>query len=79
MNPASRVISICGSGDFSRGVAIISDITGADRSRVHRWTYPKERGGTGGVIPSQHQQRILDWARENDVPLRPEHFFEVAA
>ena len=25
---------------------------GLEPSRVYRWLYPKDRGGTGGIIPS---------------------------
>lgn len=76
MNPAQRVIEKCGGGEMSRGVVVVSEITGVHSSRVHRWTYPKERGGTGGTIPSQHQQTILDGATERGIDLRPSDFFE---
>lgn len=73
MNPASRVIEKCG------GPAIVAEITGVHVSRVHRWTYSKERGGSEGRIPAQHQQALLDAARERNFPLAPEDFFEAAA
>lgn len=78
MNQAHCVIEKCGGGDFSRGVAIVAQITGVHSSRVHRWTYPKERGGTGGTIPAAHQQAILNGARERGIPLAPEDFFDIA-
>lgn len=77
MNQAYRVIEKCGGGDFGRGVAIVAEIAAVHTSRVHRWTYPKERGGTGGTIPSQHQQAILDGAKARGIELRPEDFFEI--
>ncbi|MDX2287498.1 MAG: hypothetical protein NW217_01575 [Hyphomicrobiaceae bacterium] len=43
--------------------------------RVRRWEYPKEKGGTGGLIPSDCQQTLLDAARAEGKDLRPEHFF----
>lgn len=44
--------------------------------RVKRWTYPEDKGGTGGRIPSKHQQVLLDEARERGVDLSPADFFE---
>lgn len=44
-------------------------------TRVRRWTYEKAKGGTGGVIPADLQQQLLDAARAEGKDLRPEHFF----
>lgn len=48
-----------------------------DRSeiRVRRWTYPKDRGGTGGLIPSDCQEPLLLAAIRRGIPLTPDHFF----
>lgn len=70
MNPAQHVIAKLG------GFAAVAKITGVHVSRVHRWTYTRESGGTGGVIPSRHQQPMLDFARESGVNLKPADFFE---
>jgi hypothetical protein len=69
---ASNIIAKCG------GHRIVAEWTGVDISRVHRWTYPSERGGTGGVIPAKHQPTILDKARAAGVKLSPADFFEAA-
>lgn len=58
------------------GYAEVARITGRSLVRVRRWTYPKERGGTGGLVPSDCQQVLLEGARQNGVNLKPEHFFE---
>jgi hypothetical protein len=50
-------------------------MTGRSGVRVRRWTYPKERGGTGGLIPAECQQAILTQARLRLLPLTPAHFF----
>ena len=34
---------------------------------VYRWTYPRSRGGTDGVIPQRYHQRILQRAEVGDV------------
>jgi len=69
LEPAQTVISICG------GFSAVADITSRSEVRVRRWCYPKDRGGTGGLIPSECQQLLLDWSRKNGGALRPEHFF----
>ena len=50
-------------------------MTGRDITRVHRWTYPKDRGGTGGLIPADVQQLLLDAAVKRGIELTPAHFF----
>ena len=70
-NPASRIIEKCG------GPKPTAEMVGVSISRVHRWTYSKERGGTGGIVPSGHQQRLLDEARKRGIPLEPADFFDL--
>lgn len=69
-NIAENIISKFG------GHQRIADILGLDVSRIYRWTYPKERGGTEGIIPARHQQVLLNKAEEVGVDLRPQDFFE---
>lgn len=76
MNQAQRIIEKCGGGDFGVGVKVVAEITGVHSSRIHRWTYPKDRGGTGGIIPAQHHQPILDGARDRHLKLKPDDFFD---
>lgn len=72
MSIAEHIIAKCG------GPAVVAEMTGVHVSRVHRWTYPKERGGTGGLIPAQHQQRILAEAKRRGIDLSPSDFFDPA-
>jgi len=74
-NPATRVITKVGKGDFSKGLALVKQWTGLHESRIYRWTYERSRGGTGGLIPAQHQQTILEAARREGVALEPADFF----
>ena len=69
MMPAHRVIEICG------GVDAVTEMVGRHRSRVYRWGYAREAGGTGGLIPAEAQVKLLDAARARGIDLRPEHFF----
>lgn len=73
LEPAHTVITICG------GYAETARMSGRSQVRVRRWEYPKDKGGTGGLIPSDCQQILLDVARAEGKPLRPEHFFTTPA
>lgn len=68
-NVASRIIKKCG------GFAAVAALVGVDVSRVHRWTYPKERGGTDGLIPTRQQQVLLTKAVEKGIDLTADDFF----
>ena len=68
-NPAKFIITRCG------GPAVVGSMLGVSAARVHRWTYPVERGGTGGLIPTKHQAPLLQKAELAGIDLRPEHFF----
>lgn len=72
MEPAHTVIAICG------GFSAVAEMTERSEIRVRRWTYPKERGGTDGLIPSDCQQRLMEEATARGIDLRPEHFFHQA-
>ncbi|MBN9568737.1 MAG: hypothetical protein J0H79_14145 [Alphaproteobacteria bacterium] len=74
-SPAQRVITKCGKGDFSKGLRVVAAWTGKHITRVQRWTYPKARGGTGGLIPTQEQQVILTAALREGIALDPADFF----
>jgi len=50
-----------------------------DASVVRKWRLPKEKGGTGGMVPTDHAQRLLDEAQVRGIDLRPDDFFSVAA
>ncbi|UYW24875.1 hypothetical protein OKC48_16510 [Methylorubrum extorquens] len=70
---AASIIAKC------NGHAVVADICGVHVTRVYRWTYPVEKGGSGGLIPSRHQALLLKGARERGIDLRPEDFFDPAS
>jgi hypothetical protein len=41
--------------------------------------YPKERGGTGGRVPQEEADKLLAYAKENSIDLKPADFFADAA
>ncbi len=69
MEPAATIIEICG------GVKRVAKITDRDETRVRRWAYPKAKGGTGGLIPTEAQQELIEYSRKTGGDLKPEHFF----
>jgi hypothetical protein len=70
-NPASNIIEKCG------GHQAVADMLQVDVSRVYRWTYPRDRGGSDGVIPAKHQMRLLAEAGSRGITLSPNDFFDV--
>ena len=72
-NPAKRIIDKCG------GHKAVAEMTGTSLTNVYRWTYPKENGGTGGLIPAKYQAPLLASAKERGVDLNASDFIEVAA
>lgn len=59
------------------GLGIVQSVTGASRTRVYRWTQPKEKGGTGGIIPLNHAPKLLSYARETGVSLSANDFLPI--
>lgn len=72
LDPARSVIA-------KIGIDKVAAITGKHVSRVYRWMYSKERGGTGGFIPQSDASAILRHARDNNIELSAEDFFAPAA
>lgn len=70
---ASRVIEKCG------GVSSVAKLTGRAAPSIHKWRYPKDKGGTGGLIPSEVQTILMAAAQRGEVDLTPEDFFDLAA
>lgn len=66
-NIAGRIIDYCG-GYHRLALALKIDV-----SNVYRFTYPKDRGGTGGSIPLQHMQTLL----KKFPSLKPDDFFDL--
>ena len=63
LDPARTVLARFG------GAGPLSRLLGLDRSAVHRWALPKARGGTGGLLPAKHHQRLLALAIAEGVVL----------
>ena len=70
LDPAKTIIARLG------GIKIVAEITGRDKSRVSRWMYPVERGGTGGLIPQREAVKLLQYAENHGVRLKAADFLQ---
>lgn len=74
LNPAKTVIDLCG------GPLAVSEMTGRTLYRVHRWSWPREKGGTDGMIPQEAMLEMLAKAPERGIKdLTAEHFIYQAS
>lgn len=69
-NIAQQVIEKCG------GVQRVADICGISTVSVHKWKYPKSKGGRGGFVPLRNAESLLAAAYRGEVDLEPGDFFE---
>ena len=69
LEPAKTVIAKIG------GVDVAASITGKHVSRIYRWMYPAEKGGTGGVVPHADARKLLDHSKASGLDLHAEDFF----
>lgn len=69
LEPARSVIEKLG------GIDVVAQTTGKHVSRIYRWMYSKERGGTGGFIPQSHIPDLLAYARDHGINLTANDFF----
>jgi hypothetical protein len=52
----------------------VSAAAGVHRTRVWKWTQPREKGGTGGVIPHWHVRKLLEHATANGIAITSADF-----
>lgn len=69
LEPAKTVIEICG------GITKTAKMVKRSETRVRRWAYPREKGGSNGLIPSECQVELMRSAKAEKIDLLPEHFF----
>lgn len=69
MEPAKTIIERLG------GEKNVAGVTGTALTSPYRWQHPVEKGGTGGRIPAKHIRTLLEYAAENNMPVKLEDFF----
>lgn len=68
MEPANKIITALG------GTAAVARLLGVHRTRVWKYMQPREKGGTGGLIPIHHIRPLLDALRARGLPYTAEDF-----
>jgi hypothetical protein len=68
MEPARTVIKRLG------GEAKVAEVTDTAYTAPYRWQHPKDKGGTGGLIPQKYHRALLAYALVNNIPLSAEDF-----
>lgn len=63
MEPAASIIGALG------GPAAVAEYLKTADNTPYRWTYPRDKGGTGGVIPHWHHDDLLRMAADKGVLL----------
>ena len=58
------------------GIERTAELAGAAFSTVYRWTQPKEKGGTAGVIPKASQAKLIAGAAKKGIALTEIDFVE---
>ncbi len=72
MEPANSIIALFGTGYTAKQV--VADLLDVHVRTVYRWTWSKERAGTGGALPQHHHAKLIEAARVRGYALRFEHF-----
>lgn len=46
-----------------------------DPASIYKWTYPRDKGGTGGIIPGYALSAVLEAARVEGILLLPDDLY----
>lgn len=68
LEPAATIIDRFGGPD------VVQEITGASRTRVYRWTQPKAKGGTDGIIPFPQAVKLISHAKKHGLAINADSF-----
>lgn len=68
LEPACSIVRKLG------GPKTVSSIVGIHRTRVYKWMYGREVGGTGGQIPFRYAPALIAAARQAGIALSAEDF-----
>jgi hypothetical protein len=58
------------------GARVVADALKIAVTTVYRWTYPVNRGGTGGNIPIKRMNQIIAYASKKGIRLSIKDFFK---
>jgi hypothetical protein len=66
---AQRVIKKLG------GPRRVADMLAMSTQAIYKWTWPVEKGGTGGFIPTRRQIELMVAAKQRGIILTKDDFF----
>lgn len=72
MTPAKKIIEKFG------GPKQVAEIIGVSVTQVYRFTYPRDKGGTGGLIPADHMRTLRTEAEKRGLVLDLDDFLGAA-
>ena len=72
MTPAEFTLAAFETGE-TPGARTVSLILGVHETTPYKWTYPRSRGGTDGVVPAKYHAALLEAAKLRKVPLTKAH------
>jgi hypothetical protein len=73
LDPAATIIARLG------GVQNVSVALGLNPITVMRWSYPRCKGGSAGLVPSNRQRDLLDLGKAIGAEITPADFFVAPA
>ena len=78
--PADRVIAAFADATGHNGEVNLARACGLrSPATVFRWKYPRDKGGTGGLIPANHHARILAAAEARGIGLKADDLVDWSA
>lgn len=69
------VFKLLGKGNIDAGVRRMAALLDRDPATIHKWKYPRSRGGTGGYIPTRSLTDMRIACRLEGILIRPEHLY----
>jgi hypothetical protein len=57
------------------GARRVAEMLGTSPQAIYKWTYPREYGGTGGLIPHRRQLELMVTAKQRGIVLTADDFF----
>jgi hypothetical protein len=76
MNPAWGIARMC-ARPGRPGYVVLAELTSVAPSTVFSWFRPKDRNGTGGLIPVNRQKLLYDRARQRGINISAEQIIGV--
>ena len=71
-SPAKRILRL-----LDMSALALSKKLDLSEAAVYRWTYSREKAGTGGLIPQKYHEAIVEIAKKKKIVIKPTDFLTV--